>query len=260
VEGFTSPRSWAFSLVGIHAYLRHYHGDSDLRRLRELLSERLLGAFRENATAEWPWPEDRLTYANGKLPHALLLSGASMDRSDMIEAGLRSLDWLLGVNTETDGSFAPVGNKGWYRKDRSRAHFDQQPIEAHALVEACVEAHLFTRDQRWMAEARRCFDWFLGKNSLKKPLYDYETGGCRDGLHASGVNENQGAESTLAWLLSLTTFHGLKGREADSWAVSPLVVGRIAEALGAEIAQTLPGEGASGETQGECAGRRPSSK
>jgi hypothetical protein len=103
-----------------------------------------------------------------------------------------------------------VGNDGWYQQGGEAACFDQQPIDAHALLEACIEAYNVTGKQQWQVEARRCFDWFLGKNPLNKTLYDYETGGCRDGLQPCGVNENEGAESTLVWLLSLLAIRSLE--------------------------------------------------
>jgi glycosyltransferase involved in cell wall biosynthesis len=209
-ESLTAPRAWAFTLVGIHAYLRKYGGDSEARRIRESLANRLFGLFEAHATDEWPWPEEKLTYANAKLPHALLMSGQWMQRGDMTEMGLRSLEWLVEKMTEADGTHSPVGNDGWYHRDGRAARFDQQPIEVHTLLEACIEAYNVTADERWLVEARRCFDWFLGKNPLNKTLYDYETGGCRDGLQPGGVNENEGAESTLAWLLSLLAIRSLK--------------------------------------------------
>ena len=214
-ESLTSPRAWAFSLVGIHAYLRRYSGDSDARRICESLATRLFHLFETHTTDEWPWPEEQLTYANAKLPHALLMSGQSLKRRDMIETGLQSVEWLLDVVTEPDGSLAPVGNNGWYHRDGQPARFDQQPIEVHALLEVCIEAYNVTADERWLVEARRCFDWFLGKNQLNKTLYDYETGGCRDGLQPGGVNENEGAESTLAWLLSLLAIRSLEPVETE---------------------------------------------
>ena len=123
--------------------------------------------------------------------------------------GLRSLEWLLQVQTCKNGHLSLVGNQGWYTRGGEKAEFDQQPIEAHALLEACLEAHRMTGDDKWVHEARRCFDWFLGRNDLGTPLYNYETGGCRDGLHPEGVNENEGAESTLAWLLSVDAIRSL---------------------------------------------------
>lgn len=212
VEHFKSPRAIAFALVGIHAYLHKFSGDSEVRRVREIIANRLFDQFKNNATESWPWLENALNYANGKLPHALLLSGQWMQRSDMVDMGLRSLKWLLSVQTE-DNHFVPVGNSGWYEKGGTKARFDQQPIEANAMIETCVEAYNITRDKTWFDNAVMCFNWFLGHNDLNIPLYDPKTGGCRDGLMADGINQNEGAESTLAWLLSLMTLQKLYADE-----------------------------------------------
>ncbi len=131
----------------------------------------------------------------------------------MIEAGLRSLEWLVRIQTDPKGHFVPIGNHGWFSRNGERARFDQQPIEAQSMIDACIEAYNITRDEKWIEEARLCFDWFLGKNDLNVHLYDYKTGGCCDGLTANGANRNQGAESTLAWLLSLLSLYSLSGSE-----------------------------------------------
>jgi glycosyltransferase involved in cell wall biosynthesis len=212
VEHFDSPRALAFALVGIHAYLHKFSGDSEVRRIREILADRLFNQFKNNATKSWPWLESSLNYANGKLPHALLLSGQWMQRRDMIDMGLRSLEWLLTIQTEK-GHFVPIGNKGWYEKGGPKARFDQQPVEANAMIEACVEAFNIIRDKAWLDNAVMCFNWFLGNNDLNMPLYDPKTGGCRDGLMADGINQNEGAESCLAWLLSLMTLQKLYADE-----------------------------------------------
>jgi glycosyltransferase involved in cell wall biosynthesis len=211
-EHFNSPRAIAFALVGIHSYLQKFSGDSEVRRIRETLADRLFNQFKNNATKSWPWLESTLNYANGKLPHALLLSGQWMQRSDMIDMGIRSLEWLLTIQAEK-GHFAPIGNKGWYEKGGRKARFDQQPVEANAMIEACVEAFNITRDKIWIDSSVMCFNWFLGHNDLNMPLYDAKTGGCRDGLMADGINQNEGAESTVAWLLSLMTLQKLYADE-----------------------------------------------
>ena len=218
VENFRSPRAIAFCLVGIHAYLDKFSGDSDVRRIGESLADRLFNQFKNNATDEWPWLENNLNYANGKLPQALLMSGHRMHRNDMIDMGLLSLKWLIATQTE-DNHFVPIGSDGWYEKGGHKARFDQQPIEAKAMVEACVEAYNVTRQQAWFGHAVMCFNWFLGHNDLNMPLYDPKTGGCRDGLMADGINQNEGAESTLAWLLSLMTLQKLYADETlNQWS------------------------------------------
>ncbi|MCA1784959.1 MAG: glycosyltransferase, partial [Desulfobacteraceae bacterium] len=211
-EHFFSPRAVAFTLIGLDAYLGKFVGDSDARRIRDILAERLFVQFNDHGTKEWPWLEDALNYTNAKLPQALILSGSRMQRSDMVDMGLVSLKWLLAIQTD-DHHFAPVGSNGWYQKQGKRARFDQQPIEAKAMVEACVEAYNITRDRKWFENSVMSFNWFLGHNDLNMPLYDPGTGGCRDGLMVDGINQNQGAESTLAWLLSLLTLQKLYADE-----------------------------------------------
>jgi glycosyltransferase involved in cell wall biosynthesis len=211
-ENFHSPRTIAFCLLGLHAYLQRFSGDSEVRRIRDVLADRLFNQFKNNGTDDWPWLENSLNYANGRLPQALLLSGQRLQRKDMIDIGLNSLKWLLAIQTE-DKHFVPIGCNGWYEKGGPRARFDQQPVEANAMVEACVEAFNVTRDHTWFENAVMCFNWFLGHNDLNMPLYDPKTGGCRDGLMADGINQNQGAESSLAWLLSLMTLQKLYADE-----------------------------------------------
>jgi glycosyltransferase involved in cell wall biosynthesis len=203
VSSFTSPRAWAFTLLGIDEYFRAFKGDSNVQSLRKALAERLLDLFRRTHRDEWPWFEDRLTYCNARLSQALIVSGARMDHQEMTEVGLRSLEWLASVQCSDDGYFAPVGSNGFYIRGGPKASFDQQPVEACSMVSACIEACRVTGDDRWSEHARRAFSWFLGQNQLQQSLYDPTTGGCRDGLHADRVNENQGAESTLSFLLAL---------------------------------------------------------
>ncbi|NLX14193.1 MAG: glycosyltransferase [Phycisphaerales bacterium] len=206
VEGFSSPRSWAYALLGIHAYLEHYGGDAGVRRLRLLLAEKLFALFREHADQEWPWFETTATYSNATIPHALILAGTWIPDGPMREQGLRTLRWLCDVQRSDQGYFSFIGNSGWYPRGGEKARFDQQPIEAAQLCYACAEAYRATVDEQWLAESRLAVEWFLGRNDLDVPIYDFASGGCRDGLSPGGPNFNQGAESTLAWLISLLTF------------------------------------------------------
>jgi glycosyltransferase involved in cell wall biosynthesis len=209
VRDFSSPRAWATTLLGIDEYLRAFAGDRRVEELRALLANRLGDLYARVAVAEWPWFEDRLTYANAQLPHALIVSGAHMDRQDLLDAGLTSLTWLNATQRASGGHFAPVGSNGFYVKGTPPAIFDQQPIEASTMVAACLDARRVTGGAIWHQEARRTFDWFLGENHLRQWLYDASTGGCRDGLHAERMNQNQGAESTLAFLLALVDMRAL---------------------------------------------------
>jgi glycosyltransferase involved in cell wall biosynthesis len=201
----TSQRAWAFALIGIHEYLERFSGDSRVSQVRDELAERLLKHYQHNREDGWHWFEDKLTYCNAALPHAMLLCGQSIPNAEMTEAGLESLKWLadLQKSKERGGHFVPIGSNGFYPKDGERARFDQQPVEAQGMVSACLEALRITGKKSWHREARRAFEWFLGRNDLHAPVYDPTTGGCRDGLHPDRTNENQGAESTLAFLQSL---------------------------------------------------------
>jgi hypothetical protein len=214
VEHFTSPRAIAFVIIGVHAYLSRYSSDNRAKRMRKILADRLMAWFRHSASKDWPWCENILSYDNARLPQALLLSGQWLPDHEMLEMGLRSLDWLKQVQTdETSHHFTAIGNQGWLNLNGEKAQFDQQPIEAAAMLDACIEAFNCTRDEEWIVYAYRCLNWYQGENDLKIPLCDYASGGCRDGLEAQGVNENQGAESTLCWLMALLAIYNHRGLE-----------------------------------------------
>lgn len=203
VTEFTSPRAWAFSLIGIHEYLSRLTGDSLVHQVREALTARFMELFEKTRQPDWPWFEEELTYDNAKLAHALILSGGATGQPAVSELGLQVLRWLAEVQTSETGHLRPIGSHGSYRRGGTRPNFDQQPIEAQAMVSACLEAYRATSDSWWYEHAQRAFDWFIGWNDLGLELYYPETGGCCDGLHVDRVNRNQGAESTLAFLLSL---------------------------------------------------------
>jgi len=203
VTGFSSPRAWAFSLIGIHEYLRRLSGDSLVNQTRETLICRLMERFEASAHPDWQWFEEELSYDNAKLAHALIVSGQGTGQLAVLDRGLKGLRWLAELQTSEKGHFRPIGSNGFYKRHGTRANFDQQPVEAQATVSACLEAYRTTSDLWWYEHAQRAFDWFIGWNDLGLELYSPETGGCRDGLHVDRVNGNQGAESTLAFLLSL---------------------------------------------------------
>lgn len=201
---FTSPRAWAFSILGMQAYLDWFPGDREVQGMRNELANRLLDIYERSHSDLWRWFEKSLSYSNARLSQALILAGWRSDNQRMIEAGMDSLKWLVAQqhrdNTEI---FVPIGSNGFYVEGNEKARFDQQPIEACATVSACLEVYRLTEEAQWLAEARKAFSWFLGNNDLRVPLYDAVTGGCRDGLHPDRVNENQGAESTLSFLMAL---------------------------------------------------------
>ena len=172
VETFTSPRAWAYTLLGIDASLNSPVNDGASLALRDRLAARLLRLFRDHATAEWPWLEPHLTYANARLSQALLVTGRRLKDEAMVGFGLQSLAWLASVQRSPEGWFAPVGSEGFYPRGASPAGYDQQPIEACGMVSACHDAFRATGDEQWVHEARRAFAWFLGSNALQAPLYD----------------------------------------------------------------------------------------
>jgi hypothetical protein len=189
--------------LGIDEYLRRLSGDRFAQQARETLLTKLMDLFDRSAQPDWPWFEDVLSYDNAKLAHALILSGRATGQTKVYERGLEALRWVVRIQTAENGDFRPIGSNGFYPRGGTRANFDQQPIEAHAMVSACLEAYRATHDVWWHEQAQRAFDWFLGWNDLGLELYSSNTGGCRDALHVDRVNQNQGAESTLAFLLSL---------------------------------------------------------
>ncbi len=204
VARFSSPRAWAFALLSIHEYLRAFAGDRVVSQMRDVLAGQLVGLYRANSSPGWQWFERVATYDNAKLSHALILSGHWTSQGEMLDIGLASLRWLVEAQSAEGGHFTPIGCHGFWRQGGQRARFDQQPLEAHATLSACLEAHAVTRDEFWQRAAQRCFDWFLGRNDLGLPLYDERTGGCRDALLQDHLNQNQGAESSLAYYLSRT--------------------------------------------------------
>jgi glycosyltransferase involved in cell wall biosynthesis len=207
---FYSPRACAYALLGIQEYLTSYSGDRDAQRVRFALARRLLDMYESIRRPDWKWFENILAYGNARLPQAMLLVGSGCSDQRMVSAGLEALDWLLETQRcQINGHFVPIGSQGFYRQGGEKARFDQQPIEAAGAVSACLQAYRVTGDSRWHGEAWLAFNWFLGDNDLQLPLYDSITGGCRDGLHPDRANQNQGAESTLSFLMALLEMRSL---------------------------------------------------
>ena len=209
--GFTSPRAWAFSILGMQAYLDRFPGDRVIQGSRNALANRLLDIYERTHSETWHWFEKSLSYSNARLSQALLVAGWRSGNKRMIEVGCASLQWLVAEQHRgNDAVFVPIGSRGFFVAGGEKARFDQQPVEACATISACVQAYLLTNEQQWLDEASCAFRWFLGENDLQVPLYDAVTGGCRDGLHPDRVNENQGAESTLSFLMSLLDMQGVE--------------------------------------------------
>lgn len=200
-ESFSSPRAWAYSILGGLDYLQRLSGDTEANNLVSLLGKRLSKLYKNNRIEEWPWFEDSLSYANARLPQALIASGQHLGNRAMVKQGIEALDWLIKIqeNPKT-GYLSLIGNSGWYFKGGKKAKFDQQPVEVTGIMDACHQAYLATGKKNWVQKIEKAFAWFLGRNDKNEFLYDFKTGGCYDGLHRGGVNLNQGAESLLSWL------------------------------------------------------------
>lgn len=198
-----SPRAWAFSLLGINEYFIRMSGDSFANQVREILTDRLIKLFESVSSKDWLWYEDIVSYDNGVIPHALILSGKWTGNEKALDIGLKSLKWLLKIQTSEGDYFNPIGSNGFYLRGGKKAKFDQQPLEAYSMISACLEASRITDNKFWLESARYIFEWFLGRNALGISLYNTQTGGCHDALHVDRINQNQGAESLLAFLLSL---------------------------------------------------------
>jgi glycosyltransferase involved in cell wall biosynthesis len=209
VEGFQSPRAWAFTLLGLDAYHDPAQRDSYAAFMRKRLAERLMSNLTRYSTNDWVWFEDVLAYDNARLPQALIATGIATGTQSYIEGGLRSLRWLMTLQTSPTGHFRPVGTESFGEKRRLPRAFDQQPLEAAATISACIAAWRADGDAAWTQNAMRTFAWFLGDNDLETPLVDVETGSCRDGLHPDRPNENRGGESVVCYLLSLAEIRQL---------------------------------------------------
>lgn len=212
---FKSPRACSFALLGLLEYLESFPGDRAALNAADALANRLLTAYTANRTLDWKWFENGLAYSNARLPQALIRAGTRSANDAMVSAGLEALDWLAAVQRcEEKGHFVPIGSHGFYSKKTEKARFDQQPVEACGAVSAFLQAYRATGKARWRKEAWTAFNWFLGDNDLQIALYDPTTGGCRDGLHPDRANENQGAESTLSFLMALLEMRRLE--QADT--------------------------------------------
>jgi glycosyltransferase involved in cell wall biosynthesis len=211
VKEFTFPRAWAFSLLGLEAYCTQCGEDLYADHVRRLLADRLVAAFSAAETTDWQWFEEALAYDNARLSQALVQTGMTTGNSAYVDTGLRSLRWLMELQTAPAGYFRPVGNESFGSIRQRPKAYDQQPLEASATISACLAASRADGGANWVAEALRAFDWFLGSNDLRISLIDSRTGACSDGLHIDRPNENRGAESTLSYLLGLAEIRQFAG-------------------------------------------------
>lgn len=208
---FKSPRAVAFASLGIEEYLESFPGDRAALNAADALANRLLDCYRAHRSVDWKWFENVLAYSNARLPQALIRAGNRSGKMEVVSAGLEALEWLAMIQRcKLKGHFVPIGSHGFYSKNTEKARFDQQPVEACAMVSASLEAYRTTGQGRWRKDAWTAFNWFLGDNDLQIALYDPTSGGCRDGLHPDRANENQGAESTLSFLMALLEMRKLE--------------------------------------------------
>jgi glycosyltransferase involved in cell wall biosynthesis len=221
VESFQSPRAWAFTLLGLDGICACGKADPQSDRMRTLLADRLLAGVAAVSTPDWVWFEDELSYDNARLCQALIVTGAATKSPDYLAAGLRTLRWLMGIQTTSGGFFRPVGTEGFGASRLMPKAFDQQPVDAAATISACIAAWNVSHAEEWRADAELAFRWFLGDNDLGVPLVDHETGACSDGLHSDRHNENSGAESVLSWLLSVAEMRQFVRIRARSQMVRP---------------------------------------
>jgi glycosyltransferase involved in cell wall biosynthesis len=196
------PRGMAYSILGMSDYLKQFPGASDIKRQLEIAADELVIQYEENSSPDWQWFEDILTYDNAVLPQALFVTSLIFDNKKHLDVATKTCEFLLD-NTFNGEHFSFVGCTGWYERGKSKAAFDQQPIEAVSTVMMLRAAYDATQNDRFLTLQRKAFDWFLGANDLYIPLYDFKNKGCYDGLTQDGVNLNQGAESILSFLLSL---------------------------------------------------------
>ncbi len=223
VSDFTSPRAWAFTLLGLDGYCAGFEEDILADESRRDLADRLMACLSTYETPDWVWFEDGLSYDNARLPQALLTTGRTLKAPQYVAAGLRSLAWLMAIQTSPSGVFRPVGSQSFGDKRRPPRAFDQQPLEAAASISACMAAWRAGGEGKWRSEAARAFGWFFGANDLGLALVDMDSGSCCDGLHPDRVNENRGGESVVSYILSLAEMRQIARISGDQLKLAPLV-------------------------------------
>ncbi len=220
----TALRATASTVLGCAAALESPGIDDELRVATSealwRLADRLRRAFAPVASSgDWPWPEPVLTYENPLLPRALIVAGQRAGDHALIGMGLHVLDWLIVVQTSNGGEFSAIGSEGFWPRGGRRARFDQQPIEATAMILAAEIALAHTGESRYLDAIELAYGWFLGDNDIGLAMADPTTGGCFDGLEPAGVNRNQGAESTLMWLTALERVREMR---AEAGIMAPI--------------------------------------
>ncbi len=199
-DKLTHPRALSYAALGLSHHAKVHEEPAMIERLAQC-TKKLFTLFDRTIDEEWLWFDDKVSYANSRIPHAMIHAGMLLKEEPLIQRGLKVLDWLIEKQF-VNGIFSPIGNNGWLTP-QGKFTFDQQPLEANGMIDACLQAEEYVKDGTYADYALKAFYWFTGENDCGQPLYDFATGGCRDGLHSSGVNLNQGAESTISWLMSL---------------------------------------------------------
>jgi glycosyltransferase involved in cell wall biosynthesis len=208
IEKINSPRAKAFSIIGLYHYYKEYKQEETLLKIKELIDP-LIELYKKEATEDWHWFEGYLTYSNSKLPEALFLAYDLTKQPEYLEIAEKTLDFLSNLVFIND-ELSPIGQRGWCNRNGKRAFFDQQPIDASSMVQTYLTAYLITKNKKYYDNAVLAFNWFLGKNHLKQMIYNERTGGCYDGLSKDSINLNQGAESTIEYILSRLMLEEIK--------------------------------------------------
>ena len=195
-----SVRAKVFSLIGLYNYYQVYPNE-DVRDKIKSLADKLVENYKQISGNNWFWFEDSLTYSNGKIPEALYLAYAVTKNETYLDIAEKSLNFLSSL-LMLDGKLVLIGHKGWYKRGSERAFYDQQPIDASSMVQVYMTAFKITEKKEYYDNAFLAFQWFLGRNLLNQTVYDEATGGCFDGLLPNCINLNQGAESTISYLLA----------------------------------------------------------
>jgi hypothetical protein len=199
VSDIKSPRSIAFAIKGLYFYnvsKRNSEIDHNINKLAEYLAS----LYKQKAHTGWEWFEDYLTYSNSKLSEAMLYAYLSTGNKEYLNIGIESLNFLISKTFHKD-MFVPIGQRSWYFKNKERSLFDQQPVDVAYTVQTLILANKITKEENYRDKAKDAFKWFLGKNMLNQVIYNEQTGGCHDGFNESAINLNQGAESTLSYLI-----------------------------------------------------------
>jgi glycosyltransferase involved in cell wall biosynthesis len=210
VTHFTSPRAWSFVIIGSIFYLSIYPGDLEVKNISTVLTKRITDQLNSNKDNDWLWLEDTLCYENARIPQALFSYGGFFNDKKIMSLAKNTFKWIMEIQTDKENNrLTLIGNKGWMKRSGERAKFDQQPVEIAAIVDAAYEGYKYTREKYYEEVIEMGIDWFLGNNDVGEAVYDFNNGGSRDGIHSLGINLNEGAESTLSWLLSLHRLYEL---------------------------------------------------